>query len=241
MLTEVDLDFGTHEAMLDSFECSDLIEDTPTRESLTATAEALAAMGFDGPKVIVLATDGEPDNCTCPDWDSDTGEECAGGHTVQRGGMDMTPAKAEQYDVVEEAARIFDELGITVEVINVSDPDNESLATHLDDVAQRGGASSGASIDGFNPGALSDAFQGIIDGVRSCAIDLDGEISEGKEDTGAVTLDGVELVLDDPDGFRVNTPTQIELLGAACETIKSGDHELDISFPCGSFVPMTAR
>ena len=246
VLTEVDLAFGTHQTMLDDFTCSTLLSDTPTRESLTATAEKLAGMKVDGPKVIVLATDGAPDNCTCANWDDKAGDTCANtqANKVTRGGMTMSPQEAEQYDVVQEALRIKEELGITVEVINVSDPNDTTLAKHLDDVAKSGGAVGGKSIPGFDPGALSGAFQSIIDGVRSCAIDLDGAISPGKESTGKIRLDDdptsavnwTDLKLDDKDGWRVNTSTQIELVGKACETIKTGDHELDVTFPCGSFV-----
>jgi len=46
------------------------------------------------------------------------------------------------------------------------------------------------------------------------------------------------LVLDDADGWQVNTPSELELLGAACEAIKSGDHDLAIKFPCESFRPV---
>jgi hypothetical protein len=254
LLTEVGIDFGTRADMLDIYDCNDYIEDTPTRESLTAVAEALAAQDLEGPKVIVLATDGLPDNCECPEWDDESSgggmtydhPQCDPGDSdndVDYDGDDYHAAgtyevdEYEQIQVVLEAQRIFAELGIQIEVINVSSPGDTALATHLDNVADAGGAVSGASIDGFDPGALSDAFQSIIDGVRSCAIDLDGTIEAGKESTGTVTLDGDVLILDDPDGWQVNTPTQIELLGAACETIKSGDHDLDISFPCGSFRP----
>lgn len=238
-LLEVGLGFGTQEAMLAEFKCDDYLRHTPSRESLTATAEKLAALDVEGPKVIVFATDGAPDNCACRDWDDGYGSECDqndSNNDVMLGGEMRNTAEAEQYRVVEEAARIYEDLGITIEVINVSTPGDATLAAHLDDVAERGGAVSGASIDGFDPGALTDAFQSIIDGVRSCAIDLDGEISAGKESTGKVTLDGKGLVLNDEDGWKVNSPTQIELVGEACETIKTGDHDLDVSFPCGSFV-----
>lgn len=235
-LTTVDTKLDNHADMLAEFKCSDIKGDTPTRESLTATAEGLAAMDLEGPKVIILATDGEPDNCTCPNWNDAAGPTCDDDaeNFVERGGESMSPEKAEQYDVVQEAKRIYDELGIIVSVIDVSRPDATSLRAHLTDVADAGG---GDIYDGTNPGGLVDAFQTIIDGVRSCAIDLDGEIAKGKESTGTVLLDGTKLKLDDPDGWKVNTPTQIELVGDACETIKSGDHDLDVSFPCGSFVP----
>jgi hypothetical protein len=239
MLTEVDIAFDNHQAMLDAFPCSTLIQDTPTRESLTAVAEKLAATDLEGPKLIVLATDGEPDTCECSDFNASNGRDplvCDNNQApeVEYMGEMYNVLEYEQIKVALEAQRIHDELGITIEVINVGAP---GLKPHLDSVAAYGGAVSGESIDGTSPGALVDAFQSIIDGVRSCEIDLDGEIAEGKEDTGTVTLDGEELVLDGPDGWRVNSPSQIELLGAACDAIKSGDHDIDISFPCESFEP----
>jgi hypothetical protein len=245
-LQEVAIDFGTHAAMLAEHACNDFPPsgNTPTRESLTQVAEQFAATTLEGPKIIVLATDGLPDNCTCENW-SQSGEcasaNCDEDEMVDRGGTMMCPEQAEQYDVVIEAQRIHEELGITIEVINVSSPDSAALAAHLDDVAERGGALGGVAIDGFNPVALTDAFQTIINGVRSCAIDLDGTITAGKENTGVVTVDGVELLYNGPDGWKVNSPTQIELVGMACETIKSGDHDIDVSFPCDAFIPIPVK
>lgn len=248
LLEQVAIDFGTHEEMLDEHACSEIEAgaDTPTRESLTAVAESLAELDVDGPKLIVLATDGAPDTCTCSDWTANFGEgdECDDSTTIEVDGQQLSPSQAEQINVVLEAQRIHEELGITIEVINVSDPNSQALAAHLDDVAERGGAASGESIPGFSPELLSGAFESIIDGVRSCVIDLDGKINEGKEDTGTVLLDRdpsnevdfEEIEYNGEDGWVVNSPTQIELVGDACDTIKSGEHELDISFPCDSFV-----
>jgi hypothetical protein len=236
VLAEVALGFGTYAEMLEAMDCSDIGSDTPTRESLRDTAAALAARELDGKNVIVLATDGEPDNCTCPNWNDDGGYDCDGDvedRVTRPGFVDpITLAAAEQYDVVQEAKRVYEELGIQVFVIDVSTPSNTSLRDHLTDVAEAGG---GDIFDGTNPSGLTDAFQTIIDGARSCAIDLDGEIEDGKESTGKVLLNGDPLTLGDPDGWKVNSPTQIELVGDACTTIKSGAQELDITFPCGAF------
>lgn len=224
-LIEVPIALRNHDAMLNEFKCSDILDDTPTGESLVAAAATLKAFQEPGPKVIVLATDGEPDTCECPDFRTSwVPDKC------DAAGL---PAQI-QADVVATAKGIHDD-DITIHVINVSTPSNAGLQLHLTDVADAGG---GKVYDGFSPGALSTAFDDIINGVRSCKIDLSGEIAEGKESTGVVTLDGEKLVLDDPDGWQVNTASQIELLGAACETIKSGDHELSIKFPCESFEPV---
>jgi len=240
-LTNVDIAFGNHQAMFDSFPCSTLIQDTPTRESLTAVAEKLAAADLEGPKLIVLATDGEPDTCECSDFNTQNGRDPVVCDTrqapeVEYMGEMYNVLQYEQIKVALEARRIHDELGITIEVINVG---AAGLKGHLDSVALHGGAASGASIDGTGPAALVDAFESIIDGVRSCVVELDGEIAKGEEDSGTVTLDGEALELDGADGWKVNSSSQIELVGAACEAIKSGDHDIDISFPCEAFTPIT--
>jgi hypothetical protein len=223
-LIEVPIALDNSEAMLSEFKCSDIGDDTPTGESLEAAAATLTNFEEPGPKIIVLATDGEPDDCECPDFD------------LARVPAKCTSARAEaiKLEVVAKAQAIHDDEDIQIHVINVSRPSNAALQQHLADVAKAGG---GNVYPGFSPGDLSTAFDEIIDGVRSCKIDLEGEIAKGKEDTGTITLDGEELELDGDDGWRVNTRSQIQLLGQACETIKRGKHDLDIKFPCESFEP----
>lgn len=220
-LIDVPIALANHQAMLDQFQCGDISDDTPTGESLMAAATTLKAFAQPGPKVLVLATDGEPDTCACPDFGNTAPPECR---------VPGLPAMI-QAEVVATAAAIHAD-DITIHVINVSTPTELNLQQHLADVATAGG---GDVYPGFSPGALSDAFEKIIDGVRECKIDLDGEIKPGKEASGEVTLDGDVLALDDPDGWQVNSSSQIELLGSACETIKRGDHDLQIHFPCDSF------
>ncbi len=224
LLTTVDLALNNQEAMLSEFVCDDTVSDTPTRESLTATAEALALEEVSGDKVIVLATDGAPDNCTCYNWEGDG--------VPAPDGCDEEAKLQEQADVVAEAARIHDELGIVVHVVDVSSPSQTDLRAHLTDVAAAGG---GDLFDGTDPGGLAEAFSTITEEAQSCAIDLNGSIAAGKESSGTVLLDGEELELDGADGWTVNSPTQIELLGQACEATKSGQATIDITFPCGSF------
>ena len=228
VLIEVPIALGNHQPMLDEFKCGDIFQDTPTGESLVAAAATLRAFPEPGPKVVVLATDGAPDNCECPNFTDDGDNK-----VPARCKLDGVPEMI-QGQVVDTAGQIHAE-GITIHVINVSTPSQATLQEHLEDVAEAGG---GQIYPGFSPGALSTAFEDIINGVRSCKVDLDGQIAEGKEATGTVTLDGEILVLDDPDGWQVNTPSQIELLGSACEAIKSGGHDLAIKFPCESFDPV---
>jgi hypothetical protein len=224
VLIDVAISLGNHQPMLDQLKCDDISDDTPTGESLLAAATTLNGFTEPGPKVIVLATDGEPDNCECPDFVGNVPDKC------KEPGLPQLIKD----QVVATAQQIHGD-DITVHVINVSTPGEAALQQHLEDVALAGG---GKVYPGFSPGALSEAFEEIINGVRSCKIDLDGEIAVGKESSGTVTLDGEALLLDDADGWQVNTPSQIELLGAACEAIKKGGHDLAVKFPCEAFEPV---
>lgn len=215
---------NNHAAMLAQFPCSEIQEDTPTGPSLQATVQQLTAFNEPGPKIIVLATDGEPDDCTCPDFGQGAPAGCNG-----------AAADAVKADVVTEATAASN-AGITVHTILMANEDNSSLWAHVQDVAEAGGGNAYAAYDVEE---LKNAFSTIVNGARSCIIDLDGRIAAGKEGEGSVVFNGVSLTLNDDDGWRVNTPSQIELLGAACETLKDSpsDPSLQINFPCGTYVP----
>jgi hypothetical protein len=243
VLTEVATGLGNSKAMLEAMRCDDIVADTPTREALASVSAALQASEETGPKRIILATDGEPDTCECPFYGESAPMPCRPSTLVERGDppVALSPEKAAQYDVVEEARRIHDELKIEVHVIDVSAPDLTSLRAHLSEVAEAGG---GELFDGTRPTGLTEAFRNILDGARSCSFDLNGTITAGHEDDGRITLDGDELPFvssdDDnegygPDGYIVRSSSQIELVGAPCTTLKSGGHELEIRFPCDSF------
>jgi len=49
--------------------------------------------------------------------------------------------------------------------------------------------------------------------------------------TGGV-LGGGQLVYNDANGFRLNNPSELEILGTACDKIKNDNTELVVSFPC---------
>jgi hypothetical protein len=74
--------------------------------------------------------------------------------------------------------------------------------------------------------------------VRSCAFALDGKVTDGGETQGTVTLNGMALTLNDPNGWRLSGPSTIELTGTACETVKNTENvSLNAQFPCGIVIP----
>jgi hypothetical protein len=210
MLTKVPLALGNYAAIDAAYNPQSPAGDTPTGESVAAVAKDLAANTAVGPKIIVLATDGEPDTCAVPN--------------PQTG----------QADSVKAVQDAFAQ-GIKTFVISVG---AEVSDAHLQDVANAGVGMNGAPFyKALDPQALVQAFDTIINGVRSCTLKLDGTVDQAGAASGKVSLDGMPLGYEDPNGWRLAAADEIELLGTACETIKQGDHSLLVEFPCGIVVP----
>ena len=197
---------------------SAIIDDTPTGESIDKARDTLLGVTDPGPKVIVLATDGEPDTCQFYDSMPDEGRA-----------------------VAIKAAQDAFQVGVFTFYISVGNDVSDMHATEMANVGQ--GYPRNDAMQRFyranNQAELKDAFQTIVNGVRSCAFALNGMVKEGAETEGTVVLDGAVLPLGDPDGWHLSSPTTIQLDGKACDTVKDDKkHELSASFTCGSIVPV---
>lgn len=184
----VAVSFGASSALLNRMGCGDLRGDTPTRESLTRVAAELAGTESEGPKVVVLVMAGEPDSCDCPDWTSggvaaalslpdeciDDGRELGDDKEVNYRpgpagtGARLKPSAYERELLMLEAARVRAELGVFVEVINLSFPEQLELRDTADAIAVAGDASQGASLLAFDPKSLREALEQIVDAHLAC-------------------------------------------------------------------------
>jgi len=193
------------------FQPLDTLPDTPTGESVAATAAELAAVTDVGPKYIVLATDGEPDLCA---------------DRQEPSGRDRSLA---------EVTAAFTS-GITTFVISVG---TDVALAHLSEIANAGQGFPTTDMPAMpryyqvtTQQALTMAFQDIITGTRSCTLSLNGEIDPKLADRGEVLLDGKPVPKSDTDGWKVVDGSTIELVGSACDAIQEGVHSLSASFPC---------
>lgn len=216
-LAGVPLALGGYDALATFYRREEPESGTPTGESYELVRDALLADPEPGRKVIVLATDGEPDLC----------------------GQGSTSDAARERTVT--AVKAAYQESITTFVISVGD---EVGADHLQQVANVG---SGKPRDettaparyfvADDVAALEQAFRDIIDEVRSCTFELDGQVAPSDANQGVVTLDGETLVLDAGErGWRLASPTTIELLGTACTDVLEGAPVLGVRFPCGVVV-----
>jgi hypothetical protein len=185
------------------------IDETPTGESLAAVAQALAAFEADGPKGIVLATDGEPDTCAVPN-----------------------PQEGQQV-ALDAAAQAWD-LGLTTFIISVGD---DVGADHLQQMANVGvgrapdDPMSAPYYQALDAQQLVDAFEEIIGSFVSCDLLVDGIVDLEQACDGSVFLDGVEL--DCGTDYELPDSMTLRLLGQACATLQDGgQHTVDASWPC---------
>jgi hypothetical protein len=221
LLQSVPVALGNHSAINALYSSAVPVEDTPTGESIDAVAKTLEAFQEPGQKVIVLATDGEPDTCIFKDP------------------APGTPEAQAARDASVKAAQAAYSKDIPTFVIAVGD---DVAKAHLQDVANAGAGKPIGGVDNAkyyvptDQQALTDAFKEIINGVRTCVFTLNGKVDAMLADQGSVVLDGQKLGLNDPDGWKLNSESEIEIVGAACDTIQSGDHTLMVTFPCGAVV-----
>ncbi len=216
ILTDVSAAVGNFQAIDAVYGPATPGDETPTGESITAVAAELVALTDPGPKVIVVATDGEPDTCAEPN--------------PQNG----------QAVAIQAAQNAYAQ-GVRTYAISVGEG-SVSLG-HLQDLANAGvgnpvgGPQNAPYYEVNDQQALVDAFDNIIDGVLDCVLHINGQVVPQDAALGSVLLDGAPLGLDDPNGWHMTSPSEIELLGTACDQIQSGTHEVSISFPCGVVQP----
>ena len=205
--------------------------DTPTGDSIDALMTIIEndPPPADGPTIIVLATDGLPDSCECPNPGS-----CVPG----------TPGSHDpELEAVDAAENAFSS-GVQTFILSVG-PD--VAQSHLQEVANvgvgldRNGSQGDAPFYTANtPAELDMAFQDIIGDSISCDIQMDKRFDDKEkacnDPESDVQLNGVPLSC--PSEWRVKPGVDdiIELVGSACDTFKSGDVTFSAEFPCGAIV-----
>jgi hypothetical protein len=218
VLVEVNIALDNFEAIRTGYP-ADMIEDTPTGDSIEAVLAKLTNNGLDPPSsqdptIFILATDGEPD--TCEQLDPQNGQQ-------------------ESIDAVKHAFT----LGIKTYVIAVAN-EGDLSQQHLNDLANAGvGNMGGPQAPSYRPNSdqgLRDALRDIISGVVSCDVRLEGTVT-GEPCEAEVTIGATRLTCNDANGFELLGPSEVRLNGNACEELKAGKG-LTASFPCGGAIPI---
>ena len=209
--------------------------DTPTGESILGVA-GITDAGFSpgglaaldagsGEKVILLVTDGDPDTCENP----------------RANDAPLNPAEVQKAkDVSVNAVRRAFAAGIKTYVLAIG---SEVSEAHQQEMANAGlglNPDAGAVAPFFRPdneAQLIAQINAVITGARPCKYTLNGVVQAGFESQGKVTLNGNALPFADANGWRLSSPSEVELQGTACKTVKTArTASITASFPCGAVV-----
>ncbi|MBA3396663.1 MAG: VWA domain-containing protein [Deltaproteobacteria bacterium] len=190
---------------------------TPTGNTPTAAAFAQTAALFqasppdrNSPAIIVLATDGFPNNCApTGDPQADTVAAIASAHA----------------DGIR--TYVLGIAGVGDTFLQRAANAGQGVKTGIDEDAKYFVANDVAQ--------LNQAVADLIGGVASCEISLDGAVDADAAHMGTVTLDGV-LLRHGIDWVLVGSST-LRLEGAACTKLKTAPTaQVEASFPCGTVI-----
>jgi hypothetical protein len=186
---------------------------TPTDKALQAVVSHLPMGGqpvLDGmvsPTIVVLATDGEPnDYCT-----NDR----------------MRDVKPEVIAAVKQLLAV----NIKTYVVSLAG-DDQNLTDHLIQVAQAGGTGKAPFIP-MNKDQLIQTFRDIIGTGAACEFTLTGKVKMGAECMGKLEINGTPLACDNDNGWRLKDMSTITITGSACDMYKANQQAvLHAEFPC---------
>jgi hypothetical protein len=219
---------------------------TPTGPALLELANSLHGMPLEGPKIIILATDGEPDTCNIEGvtFVGDSAEIEAQKRAV---------ARAEAVQAAQAALGDGQSPGIQTFVIGVGpDTSNE----HLQTLANAGTGVESSPYWKINLGniagaraELAAAFRKIIYPFVSCTLELSKQVQADQACAGTVKLNGAteSLSCGGDDGWALTEDaTHIELKGAACEEFRrplfdddpKTNPEVEVDFPCAAVLTL---
>jgi hypothetical protein len=214
---------------------------TPTAATLQALRPRMLAEA--SPKVVLLATDGGP-NCNAQA--SCSAAECIlnlEGECPTSVGNCCAPPDGLVENCLDRAATLaaitaLKDEGSNVYVIGI--PGSEIFGTVLNQMALAGGvAQDGATyyyrVDDLS--LLSEVFKDIARDLISCTFDL----TDPPEEMGLtnVYLNGQVVPLDPENGWIWVDGDTVELVGAACDALKSGSvQEVQIVSGCPTETPL---
>ena len=225
--------------------------ETPTAATIQQALPALLADPSPGEKVMLLVTDGDPDFCNDPDrvcaMDAVIGEvQYAYSQNVSTAVFGLRRAElSEQHlrDVANAGAGQPVALppGIaTVENLRqrcANNPVGSKLGTY----SPQAGNAQFFQANAIDEVALSQALDAVIYGIRSCIFELDGAVEINPERVGLAKITiagGAPLVFGDANGWTLRTPTQVELVGNACQELKNpATSGVAFDFPCDVLIP----
>lgn len=87
--------------------------------------------------------------------------------------------------------------------------------------------------------ALAQQIASVVQGLKSCTFDLsEVSVDVTRLSEASVLIQGQAVPLANTDGWRMNSPTQLELVGSACTAWNKPENtKIDFNFPCDIIIP----
>ncbi|HET8933792.1 MAG TPA: vWA domain-containing protein [Polyangiales bacterium] len=187
---------------------------TPTDQALNAVIGHLpdqTGQVLDGriyPTIVVLATDGAPNNFCTTDFTM----------------IDAAPA-------VITAVSTLASMNTKTYVISLAGGD-AMLTQHLEQVATAGMTGMPPFVP-TNKAELVQVFKDIIGPAAACDVVLRGSVKPGIECMGSIKVNGVPLACNDPNGWMLKDKSTISITGTACDEYRNNlTAVLEADFPC---------
>jgi hypothetical protein len=232
---------GDRYILLVSDGAPDFCNDTTANCAIDGTVAALQAAFTQGVRTLVFAIDSA--QIQAPELFDYFAQAGAGEQPAWTTGLDVVAYSGVVESQCKSSAVVADWNALRTANGNAPDP---TLCTPLPpagdpncflpagDYAAAGGTAT--AILNSDPAALAQQILASVESLKSCVIDLNFEVINADE--GEIFVG--DLVNSIPaDQWRMNTETQMELLGAACTTWQSPDvFDFFAGFPCNAIVPV---
>jgi hypothetical protein len=225
--------------------------ETPTAATIQQALPVLLADPSPGEKVMLLVTDGDPDFCNDPDRICAMDAVIGAVQAAFAQGVSTTVFGLRRAELSEQHLRDVANAGAGQPValppgVNTEEELRNRCRTNppgslTGTYSPVAGTAQFFQANGTDQIALGQALDAVIYGIRSCVFDIGGAVEINPDLVAGATIkidDGAALVYDDPNGWRLRTETQVELLRGACQQLKdprTGGIEFD--FPCEVFLP----
>jgi hypothetical protein len=218
ILSEVRAATGNYEAIRTLYDSVAPDDDTPTGAAIAQVVSEIQASTRQGPQVILLVTDGDPDTCEVPDPQTDAGQLQA-----------IAAATAAQAADID-----FYVLGISADISGdkLQQLANAGQGKRLD-------ALWGADPDAAEPyqatsdvAGLTAQLRNILARVPLCEVALDRDVSSEEIVDGKVMLDGKQLIFGATDGFQLVDSRHLSITGKACDDLRAKGKRLSVRISC---------
>ncbi len=190
--------------------------DTPTGDALQQVVSELQKIPSQGPRSILLVTDGNPDTCAQPNPDDGQPQAVAAAQRAFESGIDLYV------------------LGISSGIAgeNLQQLANAGLGRPIDSVW-------GVDAEAAQPFQASDNVLGltaqladVLNRIPLCEVRLKRDVAASELHSGQVLLDGQPLGYDLKDGFVLKDSRHLAIVGKACAAIKAGGRQLSVRISC---------